>query len=199
MGNKTVKLSEIAHIESGFSAKGAIGHEPDGTHQVIMGKHLNPGEPYHYESEHELRMSPGRLADKYLLAPDDILFTSRGTSNFPVVLKDFPQPAIAPSTFYVIRTKQTVLPDYLAWAMCQDPFQLQLKDIRVGSGTLMVSRTGLDDLTIPLPPLEMQEKIVRLGELMQRERKLRRDLLDETERLQMALGRKILQSITDSQ
>lgn len=198
VGNRTVKLSDIAHIEPGFSAKGAIAHDPDGTHQVIMGKHLSPGEPYYYVPEHELRINQGKLADKHLLESGDILFTSRGTSNFPVVLKKFPQPAIAPSTFYVIRTMQDVLPDYLAWVMCQDPFQTQLNDIRAGSGTLMVARNGLEDLTIPLPPLAIQKKIVRLGELMQRERKLRRDMLEETERLQMALGRKILLSMTDS-
>lgn len=192
------KLSEIADVTPGYSIKGAVAHDPDGTHQVIMGKHVSPGEPYYYQPEHELRISLDRLPDKYLLAPGDILFMSRGFSNYPVVLKEFPQPAVAPGSFYVIRAKQDVLADYIAWAMCQDPFQTQLKDIRAGSGTMMVSRIGLDDLSVPLPPLDLQKKIVHLDELMRRERGLRCELLEETERLQMALGRKIILSMKNS-
>lgn len=198
MTSKIAKISDIARIEPGFSTKGAVDHDPDGTHQVIMGKHLVPGEPYYYVPEHELRISLGRPVDKYLLEPGDILFMSRGGSNFPVVLKEIPQPAIAPATFCVVRAGQGVDPDYLAWVMCQDPFQEQLRNIRVGSGTLMISKNGLQDLTVPVPPIETQKKIGRLSELMQRERKLRRELREETGRLQMALGRKILLSITDA-
>ena len=198
MISEIAKISDIARIEPGFSTKGAISHDPDGTHQVIMGKHLVPGEPYYYVPEHELLISLDRPVDKYLLEPGDILFMSRGGSNYPVVLKEIPQPAIAPSTFCVVRASQGVDPDFLAWVMCQDPFQEQLRNIRVGSGTLMISKNGLENLMVPVPPLEMQKKIARLSELMQRERKLRRELREETGRLQMALGRKILLSITDS-
>lgn len=198
MISEIVKISDVARIEPGFSTKGAVVHDPDGTHQVIMGKHLVPGEPYYYEPEHELRISLDRPVDKYLLEPGDILFMSRGVSSYPVVLKEIPQPAIAPATFCAIRTKQGVDPDYLAWVMCQDPFQEQLRNIRTGSGTLMFSKSGLEYLTVPVPPLETQKKIARFSELMQRERKLRRELRVEAERLQMALGRKILLSITDS-
>lgn len=198
MISEIAKISDIARIEPGFSTKGAIVHDPEGTYQVVMGKHLVPGEPYIYISEHELRISLDRPVDKYLLEPGDILFMSRGGSNYPVVLKEIPQPAIAPATFCVIRAKQDVDPDYLAWVMCQDPFQEQLRNIRVGSGTLMISKSGLEKLTVPVPPLEMQKKIARLSELMQRERRLRRELLQEADLLQMALGRKILLSITDA-
>jgi restriction endonuclease S subunit len=192
------KLSDIATISPGYSIKSAVTHDPEGTHQVIMGKHLCPGEPYYYEPGHELRVNLGQLDDKYLLTPGDILFVSRGFTNFPAVLKKFPQPAVAPGSFYVIRAKQDVMPDYLAWAMCQEPFQHQLKDIRVGSGTLMVNRRGLVDLTVPVPPIEMQHKIVRLGELMQHERNIRQEIQEETDRLHMAIGRNIINSMTDS-
>ena len=117
MSHHVYPLSQCAEVASGYSTKGAIEHDPDGTHQVIMAKHLVAGEAYRYVADHELRIVPQGKVDRYLLRPGDLLFMSRGANNYTVLLDTFPQPAIAPSTFYVLRPRQGVDPTYLLWCL----------------------------------------------------------------------------------
>jgi len=195
MKTPVVKITAVASIESGFSPTGVIADEIDGTHQVVMAKHLTAGEPYQYQEEHRLRVTPLRAIDRYLVHPGDILMTSRGAWNYPVVIETIPRPAIAPASLYIIRPVDSMDPNYLVWAMQQEQFQCQLNEIRVGSGRPMILRTGLEELSIPLPCLATQKKIVALAALMRRERQIRKELSDETERLQSAIGRQITNSL----
>ncbi|PLY12641.1 MAG: hypothetical protein C0631_16485 [Sedimenticola sp.] len=198
MPTKILKISEAALVEPGFSTKGAVVDQPEGTHQVIMGKHLTAGEPYHYEDSHRLRIVPHRKVEKYLLNPGDILFTAKGALNNPVILERLPEKTLAPSTFFILKPRKNIDPYYLFWCICQPPFQAQINEIRTQSVSPMVPRKQFDELTIPIPDFETQKKIAHLGKLQQRERELRGELLAETERLQSALGSKIINSLVES-
>lgn len=195
MNSFIAKIAAIATVEPGFSVNGVIADEIDGTHQVVMAKHLTAGEPYRYLDEHRLRITPSRAIDRYLVGPGDILMMSRGTWNYPVVVENIPQPAIAPATLYIIRPTDSVDPRYLVWAMQQEQFQNQLSEIRAGSGTPMISRAGLVELTVPIPPLAIQQKLAALAALMCRERQICKELSNETDRLQSAIGRQIINSL----
>ena len=158
-----IALKECAEVLPGFSTKGALVHDPAGTHQVIVAKHITAGKPYRFIEAHELRIRPERTVDKYLLNPGDILFMSRGVGNYSVLLEKFPQPAIAPSTFYLLKPKENIYPAYLSWCLNQRPFQAQLKTIRTGAGTPMIPRKEFVGIRIYLPSLEVQKKIASLG------------------------------------
>ena len=190
-----VALKECAEVLPGFSTKGALVHNPAGTHQVIIAKHITSGKPYRFIEAHKLCITPGKGIDRYLLNPGYILFMSRGNGNYSVLLDEFPQPAIAPSTFYILKPKENIFPAYLAWCLNQIPFQSKLKEIRTGAGTPMVPRKELAGIRIYLPPFETQKQIARLGILMTKEEVIRRQLLEETKRYHKLLG----QSITSSQ
>ena len=179
-------------VQPGFSVKGAVTHEVDGTHQVIMSKHLTPGEPYRYDEEHELRITPARSVENYRLEPGDILFMSRGIGNYAVLLEDIPNDSIASLTFYILRAKQEIDPRYLAWCINQQPFQAQLSGVRTGAGTPMIPRKMFAEMCIPLPPLEEQQKIARLGNLLGQEQRLLRQLQEATQLRQRLLGALIL-------
>ena len=176
----------------GFSAKGAIIDELDGTVQVVMAQHLTKGEQYHYRPEHRLKITPPRNGEKYLIKPGDILFMSRGVNNYAVLIEDIPQPAIAPLTFYILRPRGEVIPAYLAWCLNQEPAREQISSIRTGAGTPMVPRNGLAEITIPLPPLDVQQQLATFADLQAREAKLLRELVDETERMRRLAGQRLL-------
>ena len=192
---KQKKIADCVIVQPGYSVKGALKHNSQGTHQVVMSKHLRPGESYHYLNEDELRIIPDRAVDKYLLQPGQILFMSRGVGNYAVLLEDLPSPAIATLTFFILTVKSDVDPGYLVWYLNQEPFQAQLNEIRTGAGTPMIPRREFCDLSIPLPRPEQQKGIAHLGHLMAKEKRLLRQLQQETEHREKLLGTQIVRSL----
>lgn len=192
MNNKMSTIQGCAEVRPGFSAKGAIGDEPGGTVQVITAQHITKGEPYRYREEHKLLIVPPRSLDKYRVAPGDILFMSRGTNNYAVLLEEVPPLTIAPLTFYVLRPKPLVVPAYLVWTLNQEPVKAKLNELRTGAGTPIIPRHEFGEISIPLPPVEQQHKIARLADLQLRESVLLKELSEETERRNRLTGLKIL-------
>lgn len=186
-----VKIEECADVRPGYSAKSAIVNEPGGTLQVIAAQHITKGVPYRYHQDHALLIMPPKFYDKYTVTAGDILFMSRGTNNYAVLIESVPDPAIAPLTFFIIKAKQNALPEYLAWYLNQEGMKERLNEIRAGAGTPMIPSKEFRELSIPLPPLATQQKIAELGRLQMREKQLIQQLGDETDRLHKAIGRSL--------
>lgn len=194
---KNVRIQYCADVRPGFSAKSAIINEPDGTLQVITAQHVTKGEPYRYSEEHTLLITPPKFYDKYLVTAGDILFMSRGANNYAVVVESVPNPTIAPLTFFIIRPKQNVLSEYLAWYLNQEMAKAKLNEIRAGAGTPMIPSNAFREISIPLPPLATQKQIAKLGTLQMREKHLLQQMVDETDRLQQAIGKTLLSNMTN--
>jgi hypothetical protein len=192
MAIKNVRIEDCADVQPGFSAKSAIVSEPDGSLQVITAQHITRGEVYRHKEDHALLIVPPKFYEKYLVTAGDLLFMSRGTSNYAVLIESVPDPTIAPLTFFIIRPKPNVLPEYLAWYLNQDMMKSKLNEIRSGAGTPMIPSKEFRELSIPLPPLATQKKIAELGRLQMRERQLLRQLADETDRLHQSIGRSLI-------
>ncbi len=189
---KHVKIEDCADVRPGFSAKGAILNDPEGTLQVITAQHITRGEAYRYNENHSLLISPPKFYEKYLVAPGDILFMSRGMSNYAVLIESVPDPTIAPLSFFIIKVKKNVLPEYLVWYLNQDMMKAKLNEIRAGAGTPMIPSREFRDLFIPLPAVTLQKNIAELGQLQIREKQLLKQLVDETDRLHQAIGKSLL-------
>ena len=90
---------------------------------------------------------------------------------------------IAPSYLLVLRIKSDQLSaGYLAWYLRQPQAQIQIERARRGTTIQLLSREELADLTLPLPPLEVQEKVAKIGGLAQKEQELLEVLKIERER-----------------
>lgn len=187
------KLSDCAEILPGFSLKARAEHEPGGTHQVIMAKHVSNSLIYDYTDAHELRMSPKGLVHKYLVKAGDVLFISRGTRNHAAVVNRVPQHTIASATFYILRVKRDLEPAYLAWSLNQSSIQAQIAQVRTGAGTPIVQRKLLGDLEIPTPSVKNQHLIVEVGELMMQEKALCQKLNTIIELKHNLIGQQLLQ------
>lgn len=197
MNFKLVTIQDCAEVRPGFSAKGAIGDEPGGTVQVITAQHITKGEPYRYREEHRLLIAPPRSITNYQVEAGDILFMSRGSNNYAVLLEAVPPQAIAPLTFYVLRPKSHVVPAYLAWTINQEAVKARLNELRTGAGTPIIPRKEFGEIPIPLPPLEVQRQIAQLAELQVREYALLQQLLGETERRNRLLGFQLLSNLSN--
>ena len=192
MATEQVDISSVAEVVPGFAVKGRVEHVPDGQWQLIQGKHLTPGEPYRYRSEHELRINPERNVEPYQVEGGDVLIASRGTSNYAVALVEVPDQTIAPATFYILRPDLDVDAVYLAWVLQQAPVQAQIAQVRTGTLTPILQRVNFKGVRIPLPPLEEQRRIAKFAGLMARERDLLHQLEIATARYHDTVGRALL-------
>lgn len=180
-------------MQPGYSSKGALVHEPEGTLQVITAQHLTKGEPYRYIDDHRLLIRPPKFYDKYLVSPGDLLFMSRGANNYAVLIESVPQPAIAPLTFFIIKPRlDMIISEYLAWCFEQDNVKAQLNELRTGAGTPMIPSSGFRELELYLPELEIQHKVALLAQHQRREKQLLQLLTSETDRLHQLAGRKLV-------
>lgn len=180
MPAKIRKLSDCAEVLPGYSLKARADHEPEGTFQVVMAKHIPDGMDYEYIDFHELRITPKGTTDKYEVHNGDVLFISRGTRNQAVVVKNVPEKTIASATLYILKVKEGIDPAYLAWTLNQSPVQSQITQIRTGAGTPIVQRKLIVELEIPVPSLEKQKQIAEVGRLTLREKDLQNELVELT-------------------
>lgn len=183
-----IHLEDCAEVLPGFSVRGRIAHDPAGTHQLLLTRHLQEGMPYKYSANDELRISPGRDAGEYEVRAGDVLFMSRGTLNRAWLLDRIPDHALAPVSFYVIRPRESIDGAYLAWYLNQPPAQAAIDGIRTGAGTPLVQRSAFQHLEVSLPPLKVQREVATLGELLAREREIGGRIVEATRRLHAAIG-----------
>jgi hypothetical protein len=170
-------------------------HDPEGTHQVLVTRHLRNGVPYRFEPRDELRIVPGRETAKYEVRAGDVVFMSRGTRNLAWVIEAVPAPTIVPVSFYILRPKAKVEASYLAWFLNQGPAQAAIDQTRTGAGTPIVQRAAFERLEVVVPSLEVQRGIAELAELQARERELCSRLVEQTDRMQAATGRRIIEEL----
>lgn len=194
-GTRAMALSDCARVLPGFSVAGRIEHDPDGTHQLILTKHLVDGVPYRYQKADELRIAPRARAEEYLVIPGDVLFMSRGTRNRAWVIAAVQPLTIAPVSFYRLRPGPMIDAEYLAWFLNQPAAQTAIGQVRTGAGTPLVQRQGFEQIEVLVPPLDRQRAIAALGRSLAEERLLRQRLADATERLHQALGQAIIQDL----
>lgn len=199
MITRIVRIDDCAEVIPGFSFTGALKDDPNGTHQVVMGKHIGDGDKYEYKDEDRFRLAPERAVDeKYLIRPGDILFMSKGAKNQAVMVRSVPEPTIAPSSFFIIRVGRIVPVDsgYLLWSINQQAVRNRVNELRTGAGTPMIPRKGFCAIEIPLPDLATQQTIANLCSLQDREAGLIRDLAEKSEKLRRVVGQRILDSIS---
>lgn len=185
-------LAGCAEVLPGFSIAGRMEHDPEGTHQVLVTRHLRDGVPYRFDRRDELRIIPRRDTAKYEVRTGDVLFMSRGTRNLAWAIADVPAPTIVPVSFYILRPRPGLEARYLAWYLNERTAQAAVDQFRTGAGTPIVQRAAFERLEIVVPPLETQRGIAGLAELQARERDLCSRLVATTDRMQAATGRRII-------
>ncbi|MCB1357244.1 MAG: restriction endonuclease subunit S [Maritimibacter sp.] len=108
------------------------------------------------------------------LRDGDVVFRSRGASNIAndVVLGVDDVLAVA-APLMILRPEPTkILGRYLAWAINSASAQAYFERNAQGTGVRMISKATLTQLTIPVPPLQTQARIVEIDDLSMREEAL---------------------------
>jgi len=164
------RLKDIAEIRTGYGFRGKVTPDPIGKVPVIQIKDI--------DSDYRIRVSD--LVAVNLDRPEphqttqgDVLFLGRGHRLYPVEV-----PAVGPNTiatgyFFILRPNtRVVLPQFLAWSLKQPDFQKSLRPYHKGTHMPMINLSDLENLTIQVPPLDLQRRILALNELLDQERRL---------------------------
>lgn len=169
---KTI-LKHIASIQTGVFAKPV----PGGEVVYLQAKHFDEGGQISAELHSDLMADA--ISERHLLGRGDVLFAAKGVRNFTAVY-DIEEPAVASTSFFVIRLeekfKQRILPEFLAWLMNQPVAQAYLKGQAMGSSIVSISKGVLEELEISIPNIVIQEIILQISNLRNKEIQLKHQI-----------------------
>jgi restriction endonuclease S subunit len=167
-----IKIKTIAHIRMGATLRGreATRPVPSGSvHLVRIGDVSQDGTLLNDEF---VRIEPNEsIKEDMFLRLGDVLFPNRGTRTTALAYRlDLPH-TIAGAQFFVLRPDlEQALPEYLAWFLRTEEAARYFEGRRKGTYIQIIQRSDLAEMEIPLPPLDIQQKIVETAKLAVEER-----------------------------
>jgi restriction endonuclease S subunit len=167
--NTTIK--NITSIQTGLFAK------PSGNGDLVylQSKHFDENGQLLANLHSDLSMNG--ISEKHLLKDGDVIFAAKGTKNFAAVFENHNEPAVASTSFFVIRpTDEKVLPHYLAWFLNNHNTQTLLKAQAIGTSIPSISKQVLESLEITIPDMETQRTILNIHELRRKEKLLKQKI-----------------------
>ena len=175
-------LKDIARVQMGLAFRSRIEPEADGTVAVIQMRDLTEDNKLSHRNLITTKMND--LSDRHLVKRKDLIFRSRGQTTTAAIIDTKIGPAVVAAPLLRIRvTSKHVLPEYLCWFINQSSAQAFLHSRATGTAMTVIGKAALDDLQVPLPPLETQKRIVALADLSNKEQKLMRELAAKKEKL----------------
>lgn len=167
------RLNEIAEVGLGVPFRTRLKHIRTGAINVIQMRDL-PHIGNEIDLDTLVRTDLTRLRKSQILRTGDLIFRSRGLT-FTAVLVERPlgNTVIAAPLVRIRPDIADVDPSYLLWCINSPVMQRHLRSRAEGSGVLAVNLSELNDIEIPLPLRERQERIARVARLAMQERMLR--------------------------
>ncbi|MBL0055354.1 MAG: restriction endonuclease subunit S [Chitinophagaceae bacterium] len=164
-------VKNIASIQTGLFAKPAA----KGEVLYLQARHIKENGELENNLFPRLGYDPG--TEKHLLSPGDVLLVSKGTRNTAAVFQQQDYPAVASTSFFVIRCKEkTIQPDFLAWLLNSEKVQQTLKEQAIGTAIVSISKSVLENLVIPLPDLKTQQAVLTIAGLRNKEKSIKQQI-----------------------
>lgn len=164
-------LKNITIIQTGVFAKPI----PEGEIVYLQAKHFDENGELVNILYPDLE-ADGKI-EKHLLRNGDVLFAAKGTKNFAACYETKNIPAVASTSFFVIRLQtDSILPGYLTWFLNHPDTQYLLKGKAIGTSIVSISKAVLEELEITIPSIRKQELVLKLHNLRSREKKLKQQI-----------------------
>ena len=170
--SRTIKLGEVAEIQTGYSFRGAVGDDGAGT-MVVQARDINS---LIIGADHLPRMKQV-FPEAKLLRKGDMLLTSRG--SFRAGVAQFDVPAVASSSLFTLRLRDnSYLPEFLALYLNSGQAQSYMTQSAKGATIQSLSISDLAGMSIPVVPIERQKLLVGLQQNVETQTALLRSKLD---------------------
>jgi restriction endonuclease S subunit len=166
-----IHLKDIASIQTGLFAKTIA----KGEVVYLQSRHFDENGQLLSILHPDLKAEG--IAEKHLLKSGDVLFAAKGTKNYAAVYENHNKPAVASTSFFVIRLMfKNVLPEYIVWFLNNPTSQTLLKGQAIGTSIASISKMVLDNLEIPIPDIETQKTILKITKLRRKEISLKQEI-----------------------
>jgi restriction endonuclease S subunit len=119
----------------------------------------------------------GNIPNKHLLKAGDILFAAKGTKNFAACFYGLNYPAVASTSFFIIRLQNPkILPEYLVWYL-NHPINIdRLKSSAIGTSIVSITKEVLGNIEISIPDMNVQRKVLMITALQQKEKSIKQQI-----------------------
>lgn len=125
-------------------------------------------------------LTPDSKCTTQLLKDGDVLFAGKGNRNFAWCYRRSIGDAVASGIFFVISpVKDMVIPEYLSAIFNHPVCQTYFAQLGSGTNIKSIRKTELEDMIIPVVPLETQAKIVAMHDLHIKDKELTLNLLQK--------------------
>ena len=172
------RIKELVDIRFGVNGKSTN----EGEIPYIQGKDFNGLSQF--KNKEIYLTKKDAITEKDLLKKDDILFAGKGSRNYAVVWNGEISEAVASSTFYILTLKsKDILPEFLAWYLNSDRVQSFLRKVAKGATISNIPKSELQGLSVNVPSIEEQHKIVEVDKLRLKEQILMRQLAENRDML----------------
>ena len=126
--------------------------------------------------------------DKFLLQPNDVILAGKGHRTFAWAYNEDLGQVIPYSLFFIIRTNSSeVLGTYLAQYLNTEKLQYNLKLIGAGATITSIPKKELEEITVVIPSIKEQQRMVDFIDLLDEDLRLTQDLLKKRTALKKGL------------
>ena len=175
--NNSIVVIKYTHkVFSGPTLRERLSDFPAGDIVVLQMKDVS-------QTDYSITDAPQKISDigflpHHYLQKGDILFLRAGANNFAVYYDGKFPLAVASSMFFVLRPlRNDVLSEYVAFFINQPIAQAKLHPVKAGTSVTNVAKAMLEQLDIPLPPVEVQKKIVNAHKQLLLEKALSENII----------------------
>ncbi|MBI4652190.1 restriction endonuclease subunit S [Candidatus Desantisbacteria bacterium] len=164
-------ILKIAEIKSGFLFKESIKSDKDGIISVIQLKDVDENGILNVSNLQRITLE--NVDHRNFITAGDVLLKAKTNHPVSVFVKDVSANTIVTAHYFIIRIKRTdVLPGYLAWYLNQRPAQNYFDKQAGGTRIQVINKQVLGELEVVIPGRNIQEKIVKIYSLYQKEQNL---------------------------
>lgn len=169
-------LGSLGAIRAGYVASSAMLPNPR-AEGVLALRATDIGSGGRVDWNSLLHVSPPRGWDRYTVSSGDLLVPLRSNRVAAITLSDVPPNVIAVGHWGIISVDaELVTPEFLLWYLNHSATRREMDTLAQGSKLRFMSMKNLRELAIPVPPLELQHRIVRADQLHGRVRELETEL-----------------------
>ena len=156
-----MKLSDTCEIRMGFAFRSGIEHSPAGNIPVIQPKDIDNDGILQAEGICRVNMAEVKL--EHILKSGDVLLSNRGRFVATTYTGQI-ETCVASGSLLVLTVKKgsLVLPEYLALYFNSQAGKRQLGRLDETTTIPYISRKNLEQIDIPIPPMQRQETLVSL-------------------------------------
>jgi hypothetical protein len=175
---QTVLLKQIVSLMAGHPFRESIQNTLDGDVAVVQMKDVDPEKGFDSTELYRVNLT-GRKKPNYLQR-GDILFMGRGNRIFAALVDQDLDNTVAGSHFFILRlTTYSVSPNYLTWYINHKQAQRYFSQHVAGTALPHINRSALESLPVILPPIAVQEHMMRAHYCRLKEKALLETLVEK--------------------